>query len=150
MANQLRSENRIGECGFSLVEVAVSLAIVTFTCITLLGALPIGLLSFHQAVGVTVESQIVESLSNDILLANFSNANQYSNQTFYYDNEGAPLANSTGAIYTATVSISGVGSSNSPAALTSTSAYIVNITITNASSPTQSHVYSVIIANNNL
>src|SRR5471030_2824318 len=86
--------------GFSLVEVAMSLAIVGFACVALIGMLPMGLTSFHQAMGNTIEADIVQNLSNDMLLANFSDLYQYSyrdsglvtaanaSQTYYFDAEG--------------------------------------------------------------
>jgi uncharacterized protein (TIGR02598 family) len=158
MISRLNSKSRDPRNGFSLVEVAMSLAIMAFACVSLIGLIPFGLTSFHQAMGSTIEADIVQDLTNDMLLANFSNLNQYSyanstataNQTYYYDNEGSPLSVTSpgvvpaGTVYTAVVSISPVSSSsssssNSPVNLsangisTLTSAYKITITI--ASSP---------------
>jgi uncharacterized protein (TIGR02598 family) len=158
MISRLNSKSRDPRNGFSLIEVAISLAIMAFTCVSLMGLIPIGLTSFHQAMGSTIEADIVQDLTNDMLLANFSNLNQYSyansttpaNQTYYYNNEGSPLPVTTpgavpaGTVYTAVVSISPVSSSNSSSSnspvnlsangiSTLTSAY--KITITVASSP---------------
>lgn len=147
--------------GFSLVEVAIALAIMGFACVTLIGMIPMGLTSFHQAMGNTVESEIVQNLSNDMLLANFSDLYQYSyansttttHQTYYYNNEGSP-ATGTGtppsdAVYTVVVTLvpltstTSTSTSNSPTGLTAngistattanTSAY--NVIITIASNP---------------
>jgi len=159
--------------GFSLVEVAMSLAIVGFACVAMLGMIPMGLTTFHKAMGNTIEADIVQSLTNDILLANFSSLYQYNNQTYYYDAEGSPIPSSgavpTGTVYKAVVTIKGVdstggtASSYAPVALangstggvssttsSSTSAYNVSITITNVSSPAQSDVFPIIVPNNNL
>jgi uncharacterized protein (TIGR02598 family) len=114
--NRKKSNRRDG--GFSLVEVAMSLAIVGFACVAMLGVIPMGLTSFHRAQGNTIEADIVQNLTNDILLANFSNLYTYNNVTYYYDNEGSPLGNSgtsasvpTNTVYKATVTLQGVGSS---------------------------------------
>jgi len=159
--------------GFSLVEVAMSLAIVGFACVAMLGLIPMGLTTFHKAMGNTIEADIVQNLTNDILLANFSSVYQYNNQTYYYDSEGSPLPSSgsvpAGTVYKALVTIKGVDSSGatsssyapvslangatggvSSSTATSTSAYNVAITITNVSSPTQSDVFPIIVPNNNL
>jgi uncharacterized protein (TIGR02598 family) len=154
---------RLTNRGFSLIEVALSLGIIGFAVTALIGLLPIGVSNFRQAMGNTNESEIVQGLTNDILLANYSNLYQYNGQSYYYDAEGVSLPTSTGAIYTATVSMTGVGTANSPAAFTfnngvsnggtsaNTSAYNVTITIhlTKVTNPTQFHTYPVLIANNN-
>ena len=156
-----RSKDRLN-AGFSLIEVALSLGIIGFAMTALIGLLPFGLLTFKQAMTNTVESEIVQNLTNDILLSNFSNLHQYNGQSYSYDKEGVSLSDSTGAIYTATVSMKGVDGSNSPTGLinngvstsataANTSAYNVTITIspTNAKTPSLAHSYSVIVANNN-
>jgi uncharacterized protein (TIGR02598 family) len=146
--------------GFSLVELALALGILGFTMTALIGMLPFGLSAFKQAMTNTIESEIVQNLSNDILLANYSDLYKYNSQSYYYDYEGMPLPSSTGAVYTATVSMIGIGGANSPLSLTNngvstsstqvnTSAYNVTITISNVNTPTQSQAYPVIIANNN-
>ena len=142
--------------GFSLIETAVALAIVSFSCTCLLSLLPASLNAFHQAMGNTVESQIVQSISNDLELDNFSTLTGYvtSPPTFYYDHEGQLLPNPTGACYTVTVGMNKVTSVNSPADLdsasaTSVAAYNVSVSISSTSQP-HAHVYSVIIANNGL
>jgi uncharacterized protein (TIGR02598 family) len=122
--------------GFSLIEVAISLGIMGFACAALVGLVPIGLTSFHQAMGNTIESEIVQNLTNDMLLANFSDLYQYSyanstasaNQTYYYDSDGTLLTVTTtgvvptGTVYTVVVTLSPLtstaSSSNSPAGLT--------------------------------
>jgi len=125
--------------GFSLVEVAMSLAIVGFTCIALIGMLPMGLVSFHQAMGNTIEADIVQNLSNDMLLANFSDLYQYdynnstnpANQTFYYDAEGTQISTTTptvvptGAVYTAVVTITPISNSGASA----TTSYPAQLTV---------------------
>lgn len=146
--------------GFSLIEVALSLGIVGFTMTALIGLLPFGLTSFKQAMTNTIESDIVQNLTNDLLLSNFSNLYQYDGQSFYYDREGLVLSSRTGATYTATVSLKGVDGNNSPLALVNngvstsvtaanTSAYTVTIKVTNVTLPIPAHAYPVIIANNN-
>jgi len=171
---RFQNGKNIDRCrGFSLVEVAMSLAIVGFACVAMLGLIPMGLISFHRAQGNTIEADIVQNLTNDILLANFSNLYTYNNVTYYYDNEGTLLGNSaTGSlpantVYKAKVTLAAVsnstgsGISYAPAALenagvqsgtstVNTSAYNVTITITSVGNSTQSDPFSVIVSNNNL
>jgi uncharacterized protein (TIGR02598 family) len=150
MRASLNNKQKRLSSGFSLVEIALCLGILGFSMTALIGMLPLGLTAFKQAMANTTESEIVQNVSNDILLANFTDLSQYNNQSYYFDYEGMPLTTSTGAIYTATISMKVVGSSNSPASLVNnTSAYYVTITISNVTDPTQSHAYQVIVANNN-
>ena len=145
--------------GFSLVEVALAMGIVSFAMVSLMGMLPIGLASFKLAMTNTIESQIVQSLSNDLLLANFSAVSGYNGQTYYYDNQGQPLTSATGAIYRAKVSVGAVSggtvTGSSSIMISAASASKVTVTISNESDKSgytlqHPHQYSVIIANNGL
>ena len=150
--------------GFNLVEIAMALAIISFSCTCLLGLLPASLTAFHQAMGNTIESQIVQSISNDVALNNFSALSSSNFPVYYYyDHEGQLLSSSAtssppaGYFYTAQVAFTTVTSSNSPADLSAspTPAYKVNVTITNVAqsaslSAAKAHVYSFIVANNGL
>lgn len=143
----------------------MAIGILGFVMVTMIGLLPGGLANFKQAMGNTIESQIVQSLSNDLLLDNFSVLSTYaqatpSTQVYYYDNEGSQLPSSTNHVYQATLTLTAVDNTNSPityynSTTTSPAAYNVTITITNASDNTgytqqHPHQYSLIIANNGL
>jgi len=142
--------------GFNLVEIAMALAIISFSCTLLLGLLPASLTAFHQAMGNTIESQIVQSLSNDLELDAFSSLSASSfPTTYYYDSEGQALPSITGAYYTATVALKQVTTSNSPVNLPGISstntkaAYNVTVSVSYAGLA-YPHAYSFIIANNGL
>ncbi len=137
--------------GFSLVEVAMALAIMGFCSVSLIGLLPMGLQSLHEAMGNTIESQIVQNLTNDMLLANTAQLYQNQSEKLYFDDEGVPLTGNAGVpagtVYTASIDMKVIDKTNSPAALSSTSAYNVTVTIVNINNPTQNHLYPVIISN---
>jgi uncharacterized protein (TIGR02598 family) len=134
--------------GFSLVEMALALGVMSFAMVPLIGVLPSGLSTFKQAMSSTIESEIVQRLTNDMLLSNFSTLGTYT--TSYYDHEGMQVSqNSPDLVYTATLKLTSVSKSNSPADLANaTAADIVLITITSKSNPNQPHQYSVVLANN--
>jgi uncharacterized protein (TIGR02598 family) len=159
--------------GFSLVEVTIALAVISFSCTCLLGLLAVNVTSFHQAMGNTSEADIVQSISNDLRLNSFSILKTYDSTLagsvtppiYYYDHEGTLLPDKTGYFYQATLTVSQVTSQNSPTSLDPTvspatasspvAAYNIVVTITNAgdnSIYTQQHphVYSFIVANNGL
>ena len=153
---------RAGRGGFSLAEVVLSLGVVSFAMVSILGLLPVGLNMFQKARSNTVEAQIVQAMSNDILLTDFMHLAAMADQAYYFDDSGKPVA--TGAenfdvqkIYTATVRLRQLnGTQACPVLLQSNAngttrdeAYNVQILIENRSAPGDSRTYSVLVANNN-
>ncbi len=144
--------------GFNLIEVTVALAVISFSCTLLLGLLPASMSAYHQAMGNTVEAEIVQSISNDLALDKFSTLTGYASTptsipTYFYDNEGGALPTTTGHFYQATFTLSQITSSNSPSnidpANASTGAYLITVTISNtAMGSSQPHTYSFVLANN--
>jgi uncharacterized protein (TIGR02598 family) len=133
------------------------MGIISFAMITILGLVPAGLVSFRQAMNNTVESQIVQALTNDLELTSFSNLSAAAGQTYTYDADGNATTNAQAIFYTATVTLQPVNSTSSsfPVNLTNpvdqtSEAQKVEIQITNKTQPAQPHTYSVIIANKNI
>lgn len=88
--------------GFSLVEVTISLGLVAFIAVSVIGLLPTGLSAMRNAVSQTVEAQIVRSIAGQSVVANFTNLTAGS--PFYFDHEGQSMASADNATYTVTVS----------------------------------------------
>ncbi|HSI84536.1 MAG: Verru_Chthon cassette protein B [Candidatus Methylacidiphilales bacterium] len=80
---------RRNSAGFTLVETVLALGVVAFSMMGILGMLIVGLTSFREAVNATAESQIVQSVSNDILLTDYSflMSKEYP-YTRYFDEQG--------------------------------------------------------------
>jgi uncharacterized protein (TIGR02598 family) len=131
--------------GFSLVEVAISLAVVSFSMLSILGLVPMGLTNLRQAMNNTVQSQIVQSITSEEQLTSFVNLQ---NTSYYYDADGNTTSPSSQPVYTATVTISQVSGSSFPVNLAN-SADKVTIAIVNKTQPAQTNIYSIIIANQN-
>lgn len=92
-----------GAAGFSLVEVTLALGIVSFSLLTVLGLMPVGLSTLKQATEQTTESQIVQKIGGEAYLTSFSQlAASFSNRTFYYDDRGKFLDVSPAAAPAAT------------------------------------------------
>jgi uncharacterized protein (TIGR02598 family) len=144
--------------GFSLVEVAVSLALVGFALVSILGLVPMGMTNFRQAMNNTVEAQIVQSITNELQLTSFAKIKAGGLTFGPYDADGNVVVPSSQTIYTATITSSAVDGTMQPVNLTNTSATIpatqsvsaemVKITLKNLTQP-QPHVYTVIVANQN-
>lgn len=147
------SSRALRRSGFTLIEVTISLGIVAFAMVSLVGLLPAGLSNFRTAMSQTIESQIVQGLSEEIALTDFANLTDLEGKKFTYDNSGiSTRAGDPATIYTATVKLEAVDSLSSfPVRLQDSSArneaYNVRIQISRANQPQQINQYSLIVAN---
>jgi len=108
-----------GGAGFSLVEVTLALGIVTFSVLTLVGLIPMGLTTFHKAVATSVSSQIVQQVVTDVQQTDFNQLVSSSSQVTqlglrYFDDQGNELSGTAAqsAIYNVNVVV------NTPVVLT--------------------------------
>jgi uncharacterized protein (TIGR02598 family) len=132
--------------GFSLIEVTLALGIVSFAMVSLLAMIPVGLNSFKQAMDLTVEAQIVQSVVNDIGLRQYSTL---ATDQYYFDVQGTPTTSATDKAYTAAISFQdGLSNVKSGTTLNSDAGTLAQIAITSASNPSQVRHYTIIIANN--
>lgn len=95
-------------CAFSLVEVALAMAVITLSCLILLGLLGVGLQSVRQAIGSTMQAQIMQSIINSAGVqayngGSFTNSMGNTPAVYYFDDEGTLLSNSSNWVYSATV-----------------------------------------------
>ncbi|MEM6820358.1 MAG: Verru_Chthon cassette protein B [Verrucomicrobiota bacterium] len=100
--------------GFSLVEVTMSLGILAFGLVTMMGILPLGLNTMRVAADQQVQSNIVQFIEAEAKLYSYdqlTTGNAISNTTFYFDSEGL-AASSENATFEAEVEISGNAFSN--------------------------------------
>jgi len=141
--------------GFTLIEVVISLGVVALGFVGVMGLLPVGLSTFKQAKANTVESQIVQGITNNILLTRFSKLSELAAKDFPYDMEGTLLPDNeaSAALYTAKVTLKSVSDSSFfPVNLQSAAgdeALCVQIQITRKTEPSKVRIFSVIVANNN-
>lgn len=75
---------------FSLVEVTIALAIVTFAVVSVMGLLPGGLTTLRAATDQTTVAQITREISAEILLTPFADLDSYvsTHGTRYFNSEG--------------------------------------------------------------
>ncbi len=84
--------------GFSLVEVVIALGVVSFAFFTLVCLMPVGLKTMHDAMDTTTEGMIVQQIASEARLGSFTNLEaDYNNQTFYCDDDGSNLTNTSSA-----------------------------------------------------
>jgi len=87
------------QMAFSLVEVTISLGIVAFALLSLLGLLPVGLMSMHEAIRQTVSTHIVKQISNEVAMIPPSDLPAYMAADRYYDFDGKTVTNKEEAVF---------------------------------------------------
>jgi len=96
---------RVRRSGFSLVEVTIAIGIVAFAMVTLMGVIPIGLISTQDAMQQTARSHIIKQISSDLGMLPFADMPAYLAANQFYDYEGNRLtgASTNSRIYIATM-----------------------------------------------
>jgi len=140
--------NRNRRKAFTLVETTIAMGIVAFAMVPILGLVPMGLSTFRNAISCTAEAQIVQALSNEILLTDYSLvATKYASEELsYYSDEGELLSSATdpAIIYTAKVVLQDVAAP-SDASVTPASSKCALIEISNVANPAHPKRYSLVI-----
>jgi uncharacterized protein (TIGR02598 family) len=131
-----KTPTKIGQPGgvtaaFSLVEVVLAIGITSFTLLTMVALLPMGLGMAHTAANATTQSQIVEYARNQMEMTSFANLSSWGTTNLYFDNQGLPTtASDPEQIYAVSFGVINVGLSINGA---STNAYLgPNANLTNA------------------
>ncbi len=154
--------------GFSLVEVVLSLGVVSFAFVGLVGLIPVGLESFSQAVDSTVTTQIAQRVTTVARQAKFTELGALDRQPglanggqevpdFFFDEQGVEVSDpaAIGAqryVYTAAVKVqAGMAMpGDAAAAATNPNLAVINLQIRRISAPRDARLVSIYIANNGL
>lgn len=142
--------------GFTLVETVMAIGIVVFAMLPIMGLVPVGLGNLREAISSTVESQILQTMSNEILLTKYDTVVQkyQAGVTSTYDEEGTLLSSIAGVsaptaspasqtLYTVTVTLKDV--SPLASAAVSTASKCALIEIRRANSLTKVSQYTLLI-----
>lgn len=78
-------KHRLSLRGFSLVEVALAMGIVTFSLIPIFAILPVGVKTLREAMDQTVVTQIATQIQSDLLL---DDMRKLSKQRIGFDDQG--------------------------------------------------------------
>ena len=140
--------------GFSLVEVALALGIVSFGLMVSVSLLPVSLKTIRDASERTIESQLVDAVKSDLLMTPYGTLRSSSPLSYYFDQEGmAQDTQSSETYYRLTVEIHDPlypGHDQGP--LQAVDAGLVQAKITVASGPTvtvankDTRTYSILIS----
>lgn len=132
--------------GFTLVETALALGIVSFALVALMGTMPVGLQASRTASDVTITALIGERLTGLIQQTGWSNYPAIESSYYYFDSQGDPLTVTSaghapaGSLYTASIlpvtPITPAGTGNLTTIVNTSTVAWLQITIVN--DPTQS------------
>jgi Tfp pilus assembly protein PilV len=79
--------------GFSLVEAVISIGVVSFAMLGLLGVVPAGLATFQSASNTSAEAAIVRSISEEILRTDYD---RLAATNWFFDNRGVRVEEQAG------------------------------------------------------
>jgi uncharacterized protein (TIGR02598 family) len=96
-----------GRGGFSLIEVALALGIVSFALIPVMSMLPVGLATIQGSMNQTVTTSIAQQLRGELQEASFSSLQTLTTTPYYYTVEGiATVSSDPNAYYKVTFAVS--------------------------------------------
>ena len=105
------------QAGFSLIEVALAVAVISFALVAILGLMPVGLKSAAEAGDATRTSMLEANAEADIRATvgptDFTSATART-VTRYYDQQAILLTSATGAFYRVDATIGNTWTTHSP------------------------------------
>jgi uncharacterized protein (TIGR02598 family) len=151
---------RRGETAFSLVEVAIAFAILSFAMITLIGLLPLALTTFRETKRDTVHADILQYVASQANLTPFTDMTPVATGVFAsslmpwtFDDQGGViqaattnLADTLPMVYSATITVT-----PSPllpgASVVSTNTYLLTVAIVDTDQPNRPTTNTIVVAN---
>jgi len=132
---------------FSMVEMALAMAIVSFAMVSLLGLIPVGLKITRDTLDITVQSQVFQLISNQIQLTDYKNMSQWNGQKLYFDSQGLPQTDPAKSVFEADLNVQNVSTDTMSDAISQDNASLVVIKISSIQRPQSNWTTSLIIAN---
>jgi uncharacterized protein (TIGR02598 family) len=92
---------------FSLIEVTISLGIVAFAMVPIIGLVSTGMTSLRHSMDETVRGEIVRKVSGEASRVSYSKlSGEFQDKTFYFDDEGVQQSSSNvSTIFVATTTL---------------------------------------------
>jgi uncharacterized protein (TIGR02598 family) len=91
--------------GFSIIELALALGIISFAFVGLLGLLPAGMNTFRQSIDTAVSFQISQRIIGEALDSDFNTFISKAPEIRYFDYDANELPDEKGAIYSVHVRV---------------------------------------------
>lgn len=155
--------------GFSLIECALALGVVSFAFVALVGLIPVGLSTFNSAVDATVGSQISQGLLTEVRQAKFSTLGDFNkvadsdpakpSPEYFFNEEGTttPTTTRENHVYSAAVQVFyaskmevGVAPSTLNVDPAAAQLAVIRVVVKRISAPNQTRTFTGYVANNGL
>lgn len=137
-----QSQFRRTQTAFSLVEMVISLGIVSFAMLGIFGMIPVGLSNFRTAQQLTVESSIVQGVTSELQRTDSANL---ASQSLYFDEQGRAVASSGDAAMTYTVNVSSPQDLDADNLVSKDAARSVLVSVRHRAHPGVTNSYSIIV-----
>jgi uncharacterized protein (TIGR02598 family) len=155
--------------GFSLIECALALGVVSFAFVALVGLIPVGLNNFNNAIDSTIGAQIAQGVMTEVRQAKFSRLADFNRNPdsdplkpsadYFYDEEGTttPTTTKDNYVYSAAVQIFytdkvdiGVVPALANGKPDTANLAVIRVIVKRISAPNQSKEFTGFVANNGL
>lgn len=127
---------------FSLVEAVISIGIVSFAMMSMLGMIPVGLATFRTAMNLTVESTIVQEVAGDLQRTEYANL---AATNLYFDDQGIRVTHAEHPSRTYSVEVCPPGPLDAATLVAPAAASTVAVKVQNRAAPSVTNRYSVIV-----
>jgi uncharacterized protein (TIGR02598 family) len=131
---------------FSLIEVTISLGIVAFAMVPIIGLVSAGMKSLRDSMDETVRAEIVRKVSGEALRVPYTNlSKEFQNKTNYFDDEGVQQSSSNAStIFVATTALA-----EPPSLITSDTsiARLLSVNVQHFADSKNKTIYSQLILN---
>lgn len=127
---------------FSLVEMVISLGIVSFAMLGIFGMIPVGLSNFRTAQQLTVESSIVQGIASELQRTDAANL---VSESLYFDEQGRAVAGSGDSMLTYTVNVSAPQDLDADNLVSKDAARSVLVSVRHRAHPGVTNSYSLIV-----
>lgn len=89
--------------GFSLIELTISIGIVAFAMMALIGVMPIGMAASQEAMRQTAHAHILGQISSDLGMMSFDDVDSYVSKDYFFDYEGQRVDTKGDSVFTVTL-----------------------------------------------
>lgn len=127
---------------FSLVEAVISIGIVSFAMMGILGMVPVGLATFRNAMNLTVESAIVQEVSGELQRTDHADL---AATNLYFDEQGLRVAGASDSARIYSAEVLAPQPLDAASLVAPAAASTVAIKICNRAEPAVTNRYAVII-----
>lgn len=120
----------------------MSIGVVSFAMVGILGLVPVGLSSFRSALNLTVEAEIVQGVAGEIQRTDYR---KLAASNFYFDDQGAPVSGSNHSDHVYSVEVQAPQALDASGLVSPNAAKTIVLAVKNRTRPAETNLFSVIV-----